>query len=540
MSDLRKVRTLHLRAPHDGLLQRGAVLIEDGLRTASLPGAGDSRLLLVKRLSLGSVGAGASPATLSLLIEDRLRRLGASAVHAEQPGAESAAAVFFWDEVEPYVALMLRIALGRSTHAWFWKLAVGNWRLEMPRSEALRSLLFAISRVAPGGLVLRHVFQVLFQAAALRPLLAALQPGDGEALMVTFGWSASVVSTSHEARITVPAMVGKVPAPVAEFFMAWGETDGRSLWLASALLVLERPALGQSPALAAHALSLVRGSLDSASSAIPLTRDDRPLHDRSPDDEDQDAMELEAARVESRASNETRQGRVQRRSRSRGAKRTQAARERVKRGEDRDQGRRVSHGRVPGEQSDNAPMPATPEGDLKRVALAPAVTFDESAATLNRPVFSPTLRAGLFFLLPVMERIGLPLWLQEHAGLAGTNFAAQLLRTIAFRVNTAGDDPVWMALDEVDAPAEEEYVRLWIKRLREYCRRTAGIGLRSLVCRRGHIVVTPSHLDVRFLAGEADIRVRKAGLDLDPGWLPWFGRIVHFHYLSAGDFAGEQ
>jgi hypothetical protein len=536
MSDLRKVRTLHLRAPHDGLLQRGAVLIEDGLRTASLPGAGDSRLLLVKRLSLGSVGSGASPATLSLLIEDRLRRLGASAVHAEHPGAESAAAVFFWDEVEPYVALMLRIALGRSTHAWFWKLAVGNWRPEMPRSEALRSLLFAISRVAPGGLVLRHVFQVLFQAAALRPLLAALQPGDGEALMMTLGWSASVVSVSHEARITVPAMVGKVPSPVAEFFMAWGETDGRSLWLASALLVLERPALGQSPALAAHALSLVRGSLDSASSAIPLTRDDRPLHDGSPDDEDQDAMELGAAGVESRAANEIRQGRVQRRSPSRGVKRTKAARERVKRNKDRDQ----AVGKVPEEQSDNAPMPATPESDLNGVALAPAVTFDESAATLNRPVFSPTLRAGLFFLLPVMERIGLSLWLQEHASLAGTNFAAQLLRTIAFRVNSAGDDPVWMALDEVDVPAEEEYVRLWIKWLREYCRRTAGIGLHSLVCRRGHIVVTPSHMDVRFLAGEADIRVRKAGLDLDPGWLPWFGRIVHFHYLSAGDFAGEQ
>jgi hypothetical protein len=24
--------------------------------------------------------------------------------------------------------------------------------------------------------------------------------------------------------------------------------------------------------------------------------------------------------------------------------------------------------------------------------------------------------------------------------------------------------------------------------------------------------------------------VRRAGLDVDPGWLPWFGRVVNFHF----------
>jgi hypothetical protein len=26
------------------------------------------------------------------------------------------------------------------------------------------------------------------------------------------------------------------------------------------------------------------------------------------------------------------------------------------------------------------------------------------------------------------------------------------------------------------------------------------------------------------------LAVRRAGLDLDPGWVPWFGRVVGFHY----------
>jgi len=32
--------------------------------------------------------------------------------------------------------------------------------------------------------------------------------------------------------------------------------------------------------------------------------------------------------------------------------------------------------------------------------------------------------------------------------------------------------------------------------------------------------------------------VRRLGLDLDPGWLPWFGRVVRFHYLPRGEFNG--
>jgi len=26
--------------------------------------------------------------------------------------------------------------------------------------------------------------------------------------------------------------------------------------------------------------------------------------------------------------------------------------------------------------------------------------------------------------------------------------------------------------------------------------------------------------------------VRRAGLDIDPGWLPWFGRVVAFQFVG--------
>jgi hypothetical protein len=34
---------------------------------------------------------------------------------------------------------------------------------------------------------------------------------------------------------------------------------------------------------------------------------------------------------------------------------------------------------------------------------------------------------------------------------------------------------------------------------------------------------------------QVDMTVRRAGLDLDPGWVPWLGRVVQFHYLDSLD-----
>lgn len=60
--------------------------------------------------------------------------------------------------------------------------------------------------------------------------------------------------------------------------------------------------------------------------------------------------------------------------------------------------------------------------------------------------------------------------------------------------------------------------------------RATGAGWRRLVARRGRIVATNTHLDIEFDARDADPAVRIAGFDLDPGWVPWLGRVVCFHY----------
>jgi len=51
-----------------------------------------------------------------------------------------------------------------------------------------------------------------------------------------------------------------------------------------------------------------------------------------------------------------------------------------------------------------------------------------------------------------------------------------------------------------------------------------------VISRRAEIVADPAWIEVRLAAADVDTDVRRAGLDLDPGWLPWFGLVVRFAY----------
>jgi hypothetical protein len=65
-----------------------------------------------------------------------------------------------------------------------------------------------------------------------------------------------------------------------------------------------------------------------------------------------------------------------------------------------------------------------------------------------------------------------------------------------------------------------------------FLRRYVGIGLRNLIKRPGRVAITKTHVDVMFQLNQVDMRIRKAGIDIDPGWVPWLGRVIQFHYLD--------
>jgi hypothetical protein len=102
-----------------------------------------------------------------------------------------------------------------------------------------------------------------------------------------------------------------------------------------------------------------------------------------------------------------------------------------------------------------------------------------------------------------------------------------------------GDSAISSALARVAGPhapsAAELISNAWIIALRRWLRRYARIGLHDLVCRPGKISATRTHIDILLDLRQAELRVRRAGLDLDPGWVPWLGRVILFHYLDGED-----
>ena len=73
----------------------------------------------------------------------------------------------------------------------------------------------------------------------------------------------------------------------------------------------------------------------------------------------------------------------------------------------------------------------------------------------------------------------------------------------------------------------------WLTACRRWLRHYARIGVASLVARPARLSLTPTHADVFFALSDVNLAVRRSGLDLDPGWVPWFGRVVSFHYGDA-------
>jgi hypothetical protein len=63
-----------------------------------------------------------------------------------------------------------------------------------------------------------------------------------------------------------------------------------------------------------------------------------------------------------------------------------------------------------------------------------------------------------------------------------------------------------------------------------YLRRCCAISFRTLLGRPGKVMLSATHWDVIFDLNQTDLRLRRAALDSDPGWVAWLGKVVRFHY----------
>jgi hypothetical protein len=176
------------------------------------------------------------------------------------------------------------------------------------------------------------------------------------------------------------------------------------------------------------------------------------------------------------------------------------------------------------------------------------------ASPWRRPDAAPTAAGGLPFLVPVLERVGFAAWSAQR-GLEEPEpdvLVRQILHLLLSRLRLDEHDPAWALAGAFRMKAEatgeapsggspaaaagrciqtlDAAPQLWLSACRRLLRRHARIGLATLVLRPARLALTTTHVDVFFGLNAADLRIRRAGLDIDPGWVPWFARVVTFHY----------
>jgi hypothetical protein len=168
-----------------------------------------------------------------------------------------------------------------------------------------------------------------------------------------------------------------------------------------------------------------------------------------------------------------------------------------------------------------------------------------------------TAAGGLLFFVKLVDRLGLAAKLEERLPERALRVVLHQLAMMIAELEP--DDPAALAFaglgpDAVppsrsDEPLSEAESRVientardpLIAAVRQRLARTPNaddllaLGDRELttfLCSRpAEIAADPGWIDVRFSLDDVSTDIRRAGLDLDPGWVPWLGVVMRFIYV---------
>jgi hypothetical protein len=438
----------------------------------------------------------------------------------------------------------LRLLAGPPPTEWYWPRAVPAWRSRADRSGALREIAFSLAARQEAPAALPQWCATLVHAGHGAALVEALRGADLQVLAraagIRFGESPQATSSADVADGASSSAKASSHSVAAEHG-ARQETEQASRLVAAMLRAGGDVAAAR---IFSRAEDVLPPEAKTAVGARSPRRADAPALQAAPDPRPQPwrtAAEPRGGAVESPASN-------------------------IPRRAEQDAGAEAARpGPTPAATNAGgllfllnallrvgygdwfAGQPAWADHDVARQVLACVLTrlrVPDSDPAWQLVVSRSSSRARpRRFVAPARWREGLlsgagPLRLgsRGHAGRLRDASGRLLLGAWEGPTPRALLADCRRAAPDARAPGrlEQEVVEAWLVALRRWLRRYARIGLADLVLRPARLTATPTHLDVDFELGTEDLRVRRAGLDLDPGWVPWFGRVTAFHYELAG------
>lgn len=478
----RRVARLQVRTPDTTVRARVQMLVEQALRLTTLPGEDQGRIYVFRRVRLPALGLHDAPSLWIGRCSQHLMAMSRSAARACDPGAPSADAVFFDSVHQPWTSLALRLLAGEPADEWYWPAATGT-SSALPVGTRLERLLDGWRELGGWEGIARELLPALDLETALA-LVERLPRPAAERWLAEFGGRpiAAAVSPAAPVRARVRDALRHVRLHVEA-------REPRLLFLAVLAVLDASPSLAQDASLPRVAAAVIADLV----MRRPPRRDGRG--------------HLVRTRMSADPASQP-------------------------------------------EGADRAGGPASMASPAS-AAVEKETAFDETEGAGGRS----TEWAGLYFLLQPLRRLGIAGHIEAHPGLALERFASRVLVHLSELTGVALDDPVLDPLfDDLDCdrgsrqhqreasvrfriPGRLERRRstaLWSRAVRIWCRRYARLTPAEVVTRPGRVFVTPTSIDVTMALSTVDLRIRRAGLDIDPGYLPWFGRAVHFHYCREG------
>lgn len=570
----------------------------DRLRLRVPPGTEWAARRAVEETPWPRVQDGAWVILRELRVRDTPERIGPRAVQAARsliqtsvgpgtPGAEQGGAVRFTDLAELLGWLCADLAAGRAAGRWYWR----RWRglLDLGAVPAAVQVLGDHAALLPG------ITAALERIGALGPVWSALSPHQADALQVRLAQATGLIlprpSMAQGSLGLGPGRLAWLAALPPGLRRRWGPVLGRlgredpRAWLAACVVALEwRPLWTGSAGL----LAALAGRLAEPVAPGPPERVPGDLRDEGGRPSPRGASREDPgwAAADSGPSGTpgpdlgSRPG-LAGAGPSAGPEVSPAAPQAGSEDPAPVAGTGAGEGSrpprpAPGPVADltGAGSPATPGQGPPALGAAPwggargggAVADQGSAVDTSSPgfeartrgqtrpgpgaaftrTFTPTFtleteEGGLFYLINFLDRPEAQallahadrsgpwpegwVWLWGLGRRLGLRPQGALARFLGGRLGLP--DPAAIA----DLPPLPEGPALMDLGARLYDAEVWGPGLLVVPARVRH---TSTHLDCHLPLGAVRLEVRLAGLDLNPGWVPWLGRVVTLHYEGPG------
>lgn len=185
------------------------------------------------------------------------------------------------------------------------------------------------------------------------------------------------------------------------------------------------------------------------------------------------------------------------------------------------------------------PAASEPIAPPSKPALAVHEPTGDEASPVQQPHWDgdriATAQVGIWHLVNVVRRRELQPLVSDI--LAGRGSGWRLLQGLAQGLGLDPADPMAMWLESTATEQEEDAVpAAALTALAQQAGLCYAVDVWNpkLLAASGVVFATATHVDVHLPLNGVRVEVRLAGLDLDPGWVPWLGRVVGFHYHDGG------